>query len=300
MKVSQTRIELFSSRRIISNKIIWVERWFGHSIWMIFVANSVAKGSFPWLKRSKQFFMDNWSYCRKKKFVRPAQPKNIKVGNEWGRMENWCARLIDFKPQTQPQTTEKTTKKPKKSKRDADSPSKSPFSEKEEDEYGSLFSASSSSTGRCMRRVKGWAMAWSIRLQKLLPLSWGGISMGWTKTWSVLYGYEEFSDRYRISSYLISGSYFDPNEKTCKWVGMDKVSFCFFGLSVSVLALISLTVKNWSKAMKTPLLVLPDQPTKKPMMTTMTTTMMLPVMRVHPRKRRNPNHLHPPVNPSRY
>lgn len=59
-----------------------------------------------------------------------------------------------------------------------------------------------------------------------------------------------------ILSIHISGAYFDPNEKTCKWVGMDKVDvqekLLFQIVSFELFRLIA---KNLSKVMIIPLLV---------------------------------------------
>ncbi|CAF3372084.1 unnamed protein product [Rotaria sp. Silwood1] len=91
----------------------------------------------------------------------------------------------NFKPETQPQTTEKTTKKPKKSKRDADTPSPQDVCEELKD--GQWPDPSD---------CKSYYLCRGVGSQ------WG--------------------EQKREVCY--TGAYFDPNEKTCKWVGMDKLN----------------------------------------------------------------------------
>ncbi|CAF3719429.1 unnamed protein product [Adineta steineri] len=91
----------------------------------------------------------------------------------------------DFKPQTQPQTTEKTTKKPKKSKRDADTPTP-------EDVCEELKDGQWPDPSDC----KSYFLCRGVGSQ------WG--------------------EQKREVCY--TGAYFDPNEKTCKWIGLDKLN----------------------------------------------------------------------------
>ncbi|CAF1489957.1 unnamed protein product, partial [Adineta steineri] len=92
---------------------------------------------------------------------------------------------IDFKPQTQSQTTEKTTKKPKKSKRDADTPTP-------EDVCEELKDGQWPDPSDC----KSYFLCRGVGSQ------WG--------------------EQKREVCY--TGAYFDPNEKTCKWIGLDKLN----------------------------------------------------------------------------
>ncbi|CAF3162533.1 unnamed protein product [Rotaria socialis] len=91
----------------------------------------------------------------------------------------------NFKPEIQPQTTEKTTKKPKKSKRDADAPSPQDVCEELKDGQ--------------------WPDPTDCKSYYLCR----GVGSQW-------------GEQKREVCY--TGAYFDPNEKTCKWVGMDKLN----------------------------------------------------------------------------
>ncbi|CAF1651296.1 unnamed protein product, partial [Adineta ricciae] len=93
----------------------------------------------------------------------------------------------DFKPnsQSQPQTTAKPTKKPKKSKRDAEGPTP-------EDVCEELKDGQWPDPSDC----KSYFLCRGVGSQ------WG--------------------EQKREMCY--AGSYFDPNDKTCKWVGADKIN----------------------------------------------------------------------------
>ncbi|CAF1410276.1 unnamed protein product [Adineta steineri] len=93
----------------------------------------------------------------------------------------------DFKPnsQSQPQTTEKPTKKPKKSKRDAEGPTPEDVCEELKDGQ--------------------WPDPTDCKSYFLCR----GVGSQW-------------GEQKREICY--AGSYFDPNDKTCKWVGADKIN----------------------------------------------------------------------------
>jgi hypothetical protein len=109
-------------------------------------------------------------------------------------------------------------------------------------------------------------------------------------------------DSRRLHSIIVhvrsnSGSYFDPNEKTCKWVGVDKVSHAFDLRTSEISSYFSSTVKNWLRATRIPLLASRTRRLAKATMiaTTMAETMMtppplqLPPTAAH-RRRRSLNH----------